>query len=109
MTSPVPHAPAVWFSSITSSFGLPFLLAPFRALLKGQAGDVGDRFPQSVANPSHFSSPYGNFNPLLIGALPQLLIRGLLRPLHLVWLFFSFYHVYKRFNCEMKSNGRVIK
>ena len=48
--------------------------------LKGQAGDVGDRFPQSVANP--FSSPYGNFNPLLLGALPQLLIGDLPWPPH---------------------------
>ena len=61
-------------------FGLP--PSPLGVPLKGQAGDVGDRFPQSVANPSPFSSPYGNFNPLLLGALPQLLIGHLLWPPH---------------------------
>ena len=33
-----------------------------RVPLKGQAGDVGGRLPQIVADPSPFSSPDGDFN-----------------------------------------------
>ena len=45
MTSPSPHASAVWFS-VTSLFCLS--PSSLRVPLKGQAGDVGCRFPQSV-------------------------------------------------------------
>ena len=55
--------------------GPPFLLA-LEGSLKGLASDVGDKFPQGVANPPPFSSPNVDFNPLLIGTLPQVLIRG---------------------------------
>ena len=44
--------------------------------------DVGSRLPQSVADPLPFSSPDGDFNPFLLCALPQLLIRNLFRPPH---------------------------
>ena len=45
-------------------------------------GDVGGRLAQSVADPWPFSSPDGHYNPLLLCALPQLLIRNLFGPLH---------------------------
>ena len=38
--------------------------------------------PKSVADPSPFSSPDGDFNPFLLCTLPQLLIRNLFGPPH---------------------------
>ena len=55
---------------------------PLRVPLKGQVGDVSGRLPQSVADPSPLSSPDGDFNPLLLCTLPQLLIRDLSGPPH---------------------------
>ena len=55
---------------------------PLRVPLKGQAGDVSGRLPQSLADPSPFSSPDDDFSPLLPCTLPQLLIRDLTGPPH---------------------------
>ena len=43
-------------------------------------GDVAGRPPQSVADPSPFSSSDGDFNLFLVCTLPQLLIRNLSGP-----------------------------
>ena len=53
-----------------------------RVPLKGQAGDVSGRLSQSVVDPSPFSSPYGDFNSLLLCTLLQLLIRDHFSPPH---------------------------
>ena len=45
-------------------------------------GDVAGRLPQSVADPSPFSSSDGDFNPFLLCTLPQLLVRNLSGPPH---------------------------
>ena len=71
MSPPSFHAPYVRSSSMTSS------VCPLRVPLYGQAGDVRDRFPQSMANPSPFPSSYCNFNSLLPGVLLQLLVGDL--------------------------------
>ena len=80
MTSPGPHILAGLSFSKTSSV-CPSA-CPLRVPLKGQAGDVSGRLPQSVADPSPFSSPDGDFNPLLLCTLPQLLIQDLSGPPH---------------------------
>ena len=46
----------------------------FRVPLKGLPCDVGNGFPESVADPFPFSTSDGDFHPLLLGVLPQVII-----------------------------------
>ena len=73
MTYRCSHIPLHCSSSRLFGSALP--PDPSRVLPKGLASDIGDRFPQGVANPPPFPSPDGDLNPLLIGMLPQVLIR----------------------------------
>ena len=60
---------------------LPALpLSPLRVPLKGLTCDVGDRFPELLANPPPFPLPDGDFHSLLLSARPRLLVCDPSRP-----------------------------